>query len=146
MRVVPLALLVHFEEYEDLFWRAMMNRSRLMVSTLFPSFNLPANSSPKTSSVSLHGSPFFLAWAITIHKAQGLTLKKTVQNIKHGDHAPGMTYVGVSRVKQLQHIMFEEAFDFSRFTRVNHVVFFIKLYLIILYKNIIFFNIIAKRI
>lgn len=116
MRVVPLALLVHFEEYEGPVLESNDESVEIDGVNVVPIFQLTSEFKSKNKQCERTQFPFFLAWAITIHKAQGLTLKETVQNIKHGDHAPGMTYVGVSRVKQLQHIMFEEAFDFSRFT------------------------------
>ncbi|EFY90643.1 hypothetical protein MAC_03223 [Metarhizium acridum CQMa 102] len=54
--------------------------------------------------------------AITVHKAQGLTLKQVVLNLDRRDHAPGLSYVAISRVKKLSSIMFETPFDLSRFT------------------------------
>ena len=55
--------------------------------------------------------PLVLAYAITIHKSQGLTVEKAVLNISEADFAPGLTYVAVSRVKSLNGLMFEEPFD-----------------------------------
>lgn len=61
--------------------------------------------------------PMALAYAITIHKAQGITVPRTVLNIAARDFAPGLTYVAVSRVKTLDGVLFEESFDFDRFRR-----------------------------
>ena len=56
-----------------------------------------------------------LAYAITIHKSQGVTVEKAVLNINNEtDFAPGLTYVAVSRVKSLNGLMFEECFDLKR--------------------------------
>src|SRR3982074_705116 len=60
--------------------------------------------------------PLRLAYAITVHKAQGLTLRKVVLNLERKDHSPGLSYVAISRVKKLSSIMFETPFDLSRFT------------------------------
>lgn len=45
--------------------------------------------------------PLKLAWALTIHKSQGLTLPKTWVDIGKSEKTLGITYVGLSRVKQL---------------------------------------------
>jgi ATP-dependent DNA helicase PIF1 len=59
--------------------------------------------------------PLTIAWAITVHKAQGITADKIVTNIVEKDHVIGLTYVAVSRVKKLTGLLFEEPFDYSRF-------------------------------
>ena len=59
--------------------------------------------------------PVVLAYAITIHKSQGLTLKRIVMDISKRDFRTGLTYVGISRVKELGGIMFDRYFGISRF-------------------------------
>ena len=59
--------------------------------------------------------PVVLAYVITIHKSQGLTLKRIVVDISKRDFQTGLTYVGISRVKELRGIMFDRYFDISRF-------------------------------
>jgi len=59
--------------------------------------------------------PLTVAWAITIHKAQGITKDKIVTNVAEKDHVVGLTYVAVSRVKTLKGLLFEEPFDYNRF-------------------------------
>ncbi|MCX8027823.1 MAG: AAA family ATPase [Thermodesulfovibrionales bacterium] len=46
--------------------------------------------------------PLKLAWAITIHKAQGLTFDKVVIDIGRGTFSHGQMYVALSRCKTLQ--------------------------------------------
>ena len=45
--------------------------------------------------------PLKLAWAMTIHKSQGLTLEKAWVDIGKSEKFTGLTYVGLSRVRKL---------------------------------------------
>src|ERR1700704_1451771 len=56
-----------------------------------------------------------VALAVTVHKAQGMTVDQAVLNIARKDFVVGLTYVAVSRVKSLSSILFESPFDFIRF-------------------------------
>lgn len=64
--------------------------------------------------------PLTVAYAVTIHKTQGLTVDRAVLNIAEGDFAQGQSYVAVSRVKTLKGILFQEPFDYrKRFERTS---------------------------
>lgn len=60
--------------------------------------------------------PVRLAYAITIHKAQGMTVPRVVLNISNGRKDMGLFYVAASRVRRIEDIMFEESFDYERVT------------------------------
>jgi ATP-dependent exoDNAse (exonuclease V) alpha subunit len=60
--------------------------------------------------------PLRLAYALTVHKSQGLTLSQIVTDLSDKEHTIGLSYVAVSRVKSLQGLLFETAFAFDRFT------------------------------
>ncbi len=49
--------------------------------------------------------PLRLAWALTIHKSQGLTFDKVVIDVGRGAFAHGQLYVALSRCKSLQGII-----------------------------------------
>jgi ATP-dependent exoDNAse (exonuclease V) alpha subunit len=58
-----------------------------------------------------------LAYAITVHKSQGLTLERALAllNPNQMDHCLGLFYVATSRVKYLLGVLFESPFDFECF-------------------------------
>ena len=57
--------------------------------------------------------PLIYSWAITIHKAQGLTLENAVIDIGTNVFADGQTYVALSRVKSLDGL-YLTSFDYTK--------------------------------
>jgi nucleoside-triphosphatase THEP1 len=56
--------------------------------------------------------PIKLAWAITVHKSQGLTFEKAILDI--GDaFAPGQVYVALSRLKSLEGLVLTSQINFG---------------------------------
>jgi len=51
--------------------------------------------------------PLQLAWAMTIHKCQGLTLEKAWIDLGKSESVTGMTYVALSRVRNLSDLVLE---------------------------------------
>ena len=63
--------------------------------------------------------PLKLAWAITIHKAQGLTLNKVVIDMGSKEFSTGLTFVACSRVRHLIDLIFQPPFDYDHLTSLS---------------------------
>ena len=48
--------------------------------------------------------PLILAFAVTIHKCQGLSLDRAMMDLSGEVFSPGMAYVALSRVKRLENL------------------------------------------
>jgi ATP-dependent exoDNAse (exonuclease V) alpha subunit len=59
--------------------------------------------------------PLMPAWAVTIHKAQGLTLERVMVDLARGAFADGQVYVALSRCQSL------EGLSLKRPVRVSEV-------------------------
>jgi ATP-dependent DNA helicase PIF1 len=64
------------------------------------------------------GVPLSLAWAITIHKAQGLTMDRVTIDLGRKEFASGLTFVALSRAKTFDGLRIH-AFDLQRFKRIE---------------------------
>jgi ATP-dependent DNA helicase PIF1 len=53
--------------------------------------------------------PLMLAWAVTIHKAQGLTLERVTVDLARGAFADGQVYVALSRARTLEGLSLKRA-------------------------------------
>jgi ATP-dependent exoDNAse (exonuclease V) alpha subunit len=55
-----------------------------------------------------------MAWGITIHKSQGLTLEKVVVELGDKDFSAGLSFVAISQVKTLKGLAFRTCFDHTQ--------------------------------
>ncbi|GBC03497.1 hypothetical protein RclHR1_05150007 [Rhizophagus clarus] len=62
--------------------------------------------------------PVCLAWAIMVHKSQGLTLEKAVIDLGNKEFAAGLSFVAISHVCALKNILFSP-FSLERLLRVK---------------------------
>ena len=61
--------------------------------------------------------PLIVSYAITVHKAQGVTLDRAVCDISVPEFSSGLSYVAVSRVSMLKGLMFDSPFSMARVFR-----------------------------
>ena len=105
------------------------------VTVLFDSYSGPTLSNgtvpikPIRQSWSTSGShcsrlqlPLKLAWAVTIHKAQGLTLDKVTIDIGKKEFSAGLTFVAISRVMELTNLLLNPLFPFQSLKNLGKVV------------------------
>lgn len=64
--------------------------------------------------------PIKLAWAITVHKSQGLTFEKAVLDINNV-FAPGQAYVALSRLTGLEGLVLEKPLQLNRLSSSDEV-------------------------
>ena len=69
--------------------------------------------SEKIPAIAVQQLPLIYAWAITIHKAQGVTLDKAYIDIGDQIFECGQSYVALSRIKTLQGLYLKN-FDFTK--------------------------------
>ncbi|EXX58457.1 Pif1p [Rhizophagus irregularis DAOM 197198w] len=62
--------------------------------------------------------PVRLAWAITVHKSQGLTLNKAIIDLGDNEFTAGLSFVVVSQVHALEDLLFKP-FSFERLQRIK---------------------------
>lgn len=63
--------------------------------------------------------PLTPAFAITIHKSQGMTLSKAVIDIGSKETSLGLAYVALSRTKTLESLAVASTYDFSRLSKIS---------------------------
>lgn len=108
---LPVAVIVKFDNYID---PSLSEKIPSLVAIT------PATVSTQSSN-SVHERqqlPLKLAWALTFHKSQGLTLPKTWVDIGKSEQT-GVTYVGLSRVKQFSSLV-EEPMTFDRLKSIKN--------------------------
>jgi ATP-dependent exoDNAse (exonuclease V) alpha subunit len=104
----PITVLVKFDHYDG----PSLNGS-IPIPTITKSWK------NKEKTLTRSQFPLSLAWAVTIHKSQGLTLDKVVVSLGDRELALGITYVALSRVRHFEDIMFDPGFNFSRLDNIK---------------------------
>ena len=124
---------------EDIIWPAGSSRSELPIAVLvscktykgptlwrteprpdFPTGIPIVPVTPLKTTFELNGKtlsrtqlPLRLAWAVTVHKSQGLTLDKIKLGLGKKEFSTGLTFVALSRVRTPDGIMIVDRLDFG---------------------------------
>ena len=91
---LPIAVIVEFDNYKG----PVFNESQPLCVPICP---ITVTSQTETGFHERQQLPLRLAWALTIHKSQGLTLPKAWIDISKSEKTAGISYVAISRVKSL---------------------------------------------
>ena len=62
--------------------------------------------------------PLIPAYAVSIHKSQGMSLDQITINLGEKEFASGLTYTAISRCKKFQNLAFEPFPNYIRIARV----------------------------
>ena len=65
--------------------------------------------------------PFKLAWAVTIHKSQGMTLDSAIVDFGSGTFADGQAYVALSRIKEWEGLFLKRRVEINDFKTLRPV-------------------------
>ena len=107
---LPLAVMVKFDHYSG----PTLQDGTVPITPLRRTWS---NSGVQCSRLQL---PLKLAWTITIHKSQGLTLNKVVIDVGKKEFSCGLTFVACSRVRQITDLLFSPPFSFQRLSNLSN--------------------------
>ena len=96
---LPVAVIVQFDNYRG--------HSFNEIQPCVPICPITVSSQSENGFHERQQLPLRLAWALTIHKSQGLTLPKAWIDIGKSERTAGVSYVAISRVKTLSSCVIE---------------------------------------
>ena len=97
---LPIAVIVEFENYRG----PVFNENQPLCIPVYP---ITVTSQTETGFHERTNLPLRLAWALAIHKSQGLALPKARIDIGKSKRTAGVSYVAISRVKSLESCVIE---------------------------------------
>src|SRR5205814_9620204 len=109
---LPIAVLIEFDDYSGPAITNVRGKRLVLISPIRQSWE------GKRGTCSRLQVPLCLAWAITVHKSQGLTLQKAVINLGKTEYAAGLAFFAISQVCYLRNTLFT-LFYFVRLQRIK---------------------------
>jgi len=104
-------------EFDDYGGPAMMPQNPRLVPIIPETVPFDLRSGKSKSRCQL---PLALGWTVTVHKSQGLTLKRVLLGLGSSDFATGISYVGCSRVRSYRDLAFAKGFAWARLESINN--------------------------
>jgi hypothetical protein len=110
---LPFAILIDFDDYvgPKFFPENDSKRNWIPIN--------PLNIFSKISKVSRTNYPIRFAYALTIHKSQGQTLRKIIVKLGKKESTLGITFVALSRVKNVKDFLIPP-FPLDRLTKIKN--------------------------
>ncbi|KZV72643.1 hypothetical protein PENSPDRAFT_348870 [Peniophora sp. CONT] len=117
---LPLAVLVSIPEYTGpTLWRTAPRDGYPTGIPIVPITAVRVDFRHASQSCWRTQLPLSLSWAVTVHKSQGLTLGRIRVGLGRREFANGLTFVALSRVRNLQSICLADPVDFSRVEKLG---------------------------
>jgi ATP-dependent exoDNAse (exonuclease V) alpha subunit len=110
---LPIAVLISFDNYKGTTIASLEGERVVPIAPIRRTWN-----SKSGAFCSCLQIPVRLAWAITVHKSQGLTLGKAIIDLGDKEFTAGLSFVAVSRVRTLKDLLFKP-FNFERLQRIK---------------------------
>ena len=119
--------IIHLDE-DEIFVKCPNENTTIVVTPeIWENVNYTVDAETKEISENKIGSftqmPLRLAWAITIHKSQGLTFEKAIIDA-HAAFAHGQTYVALSRCKSLEGLVLKSCIHSNQIISDSNVISF----------------------
>ncbi|EXX54639.1 ATP-dependent DNA helicase PIF1-like [Rhizophagus irregularis DAOM 181602=DAOM 197198] len=109
---LPIAVLVSFDSYKGPTITSLEGERVVPIAPIRRTWD------GKSGVCSRLQIPVCLAWAITVHKSQSLTLQKAIIDLGDKEFIAGLSFVVISRVRTLKDILFKP-FNFERLQRIK---------------------------
>jgi ATP-dependent exoDNAse (exonuclease V) alpha subunit len=110
---LPIALLISFDNYKGPTIASLEGERVVPITPIRRTWNSKSGASCSRMQV-----PVRLAWAITVHKSQGLTLRRAKIDLGDKEFTSGLSFVAVSQVRTLEDLLFKP-FNFERLRRIK---------------------------
>ena len=109
---LPFTILVNFSKYRG---PAFLSNN----PTVVPLSPIMATWKDSSTICTRLQFPITLSWAMTVHKCQGLTLDKVVVDLGKKETSCGISFVAVSRIRNIKDIFFHPPFDYERLRKIS---------------------------